>query len=137
MPLSLHHTTPTWHTMVGLRYDFIIRQEHMDDDVKLLWDYLGVPKDVTPPSVTEFNSMEHNHPFPEVKGLDRKESEKKMKEDLKRLIREVPDIRQSFCSTYAADFICFGYDKDFEELCGDLEPETLEFPREEALRLLE
>lgn len=92
----------------GRKIDFLVRDEWLEEDLQALWNKLGVSKNVSWPRLV--------HKAEEIKdgGM------------LLKTLEEHIDIRKAFCSIYSVDFICFGYESKFNEICGSIDPTKIQ-----------
>merc|ERR1719335_826093 len=90
----------------GRKIDFLVREEFIEEDLENLWIKLGVSKKVSWPKLVKKSNK------PEVSLLAK-------------TLDDHVDIRKAFCTVYSVDYMCFGYENKFQEICGSIDPRQI------------
>jgi hypothetical protein len=97
---------PVFLQLGGRKIDFLVREEFIEEDLEALWTKLGVSKKVSWPKL--------------VRKSDKAEAAL-----LAKTLDEHVDIRKAFCAIYSVDYMCFGYESKFKEICGSIDPKNI------------
>eukprot|EP00746_Dinoflagellata_sp_MGD_P167128 gnl/MRDRNA2_/MRDRNA2_97505_c0_seq1.p1 gnl/MRDRNA2_/MRDRNA2_97505_c0~~gnl/MRDRNA2_/MRDRNA2_97505_c0_seq1.p1 ORF type:complete len:1585 (+),score=356.23 gnl/MRDRNA2_/MRDRNA2_97505_c0_seq1:613-4755(+) len=110
--IYLRDIAPAFLQYGGRHVDFLVREEKLNEDLPQLWNYLKVPRDVQRPTLTR--KADH-------KSLQTSIDEAR----LNNTIRKHEDLRKAFCTAYSVDYICLGYQHEFQELCDKIDPKSV------------
>jgi hypothetical protein len=106
LEIAAQELSPVFLQFGGRPVDFIIHAETANDDLRLLFKELGIPKDITRPRL--------------LKKPER--APKQQQEAVQETVMKNKKLLQAFCTVYAVDFLCMGYEAEFEQICGSAEP---------------
>merc|ERR1719424_1109724 len=97
---------PVFLQLGGRTVDFLVREEFIEEDLEALWTTLAVSKKVSWPKLV-------------------RKSDKTDASLLAKTLDDHVDIRKAFCAVYSVDYMCFGYESKFKEICGSIDPKSI------------
>jgi hypothetical protein len=103
---STMDVAPVFLQLGGRKVDFLVREEFIEEDLETLWAKIGVSKKVSWPKLV-------------------RKSEKPDLSLLAKTLDDHVDIRKAFCTVYSVDYMCFGYENKFQEICGSIDPRQI------------
>jgi hypothetical protein len=96
---------PVFLQLGGRKVDFLVREEFIEEDLEALWAKIGVSKKVSWPKLVQKKSTDVSL--------------------LAKTLDDHVDIRKAFCAAYSVDYMCFGYESKFKEVCGSIDPKQI------------